>query len=66
VSRYNSSGATDFGYRRLGCGDYEISWVIDFYYPDSRLRFPRTIRRITDVKGAKRFCKKHNLVFKEV
>lgn len=39
-------------------GDYLISWVVDYYYPSSRLRYPRGFRRWTDRKGAERFCKK--------
>jgi hypothetical protein len=58
-------GKRDSGAYGFNCADlefgFEISWVVDFYYDGSRLRYPRTFRRITDEAGAKRFCKKHNL-----
>lgn len=44
---------------------YEISWMVDFYYSGSRLRFPRRFRRFTDKAGAKRFCRKHGLALPE-
>ena len=67
MSRYQSSGAYGFKCHRFHdpYGDYEISWVIDFHYSDSRLRYPRRFTRVTDEAGARRFCKKHNLIFKE-
>lgn len=42
---------------------YEIGWTWDKHYPDSRLRYPRTMVRSTDEKGAKKFCKKWGLEF---
>jgi len=44
---------------------FEISWVVDFYYQGSRLRYPRTFRRITDTRGARRFCKRWELPWEE-
>jgi hypothetical protein len=41
---------------------YRLSWVIDFKYAGSRLRYPRTFTRDTDLAGAKRFAKKWGLV----
>ena len=61
MSRYSSSGAYDkmISYAAWGgSDDFEISWTVDFYYPNSRLRHPRTYRRITDRAGALRFAKK--------
>ncbi len=46
-------------------GDYVIGWQCDHHYRTSRLRFPRGHSMVTDEKGAKRFCKKHGLVFVE-
>ena len=63
MSRFNSSGAAQFDYHYLGEDYYAISWTVDYYYPDSRLRFPRRISRITDEAGVRRFCGKHNLTF---
>ena len=44
-------------------GDYTISWTVDHHYRTSRLRYPRVHSRYTDEKGARKFCKKHGLVF---
>ncbi len=55
-------GANSHGFRCHRDGqDYDISWAVDYYYPTSNLRYPRSFRRWTDEKGAKRFCKKHGL-----
>lgn len=40
-------------------GHFRLSWTVDFKYPSSRLRFPRTFTRDTDEAGAKRFAKRH-------
>ena len=69
MSRFSSSSAKNFRCRSLGffCGSvsYEIAWTMDFYYRTSRLRWPRCFSRITDEKGARRFCKKHEIEFPE-
>lgn len=46
-------------------GCYRLSWTIDRYYAGSRLRFPTTMRRDTDEKGARRFAKKWDIQFPE-
>lgn len=61
MSRFRRQKAYEQHIRKLYDGCYEISWAVDYYYPDSRLRHPRGFRRITDTKGANRFAKKHNL-----
>ena len=62
MSRYHSTGATGFSCRKTSYpGEYIISWTVDYYYPDSQLRYPRRFRRDTDKKGAVRFCRKHNI-----
>jgi hypothetical protein len=58
MSRYSKSQSTSHRCVYIGSGDYRISWVVDFYYPNSRLRHPRRFRRETDEAGAKRFCKR--------
>ena len=40
---------------------YEISWVVDYYYPDRHCRFRRRFGRFTDRAGAERFCKRHGI-----
>lgn len=47
--------------QRVGGQFYRIEWTVDFYYPSSRLRHPRTFTRETDESGAKRFAKRWNL-----
>lgn len=41
--------------------NFEIIWYIDRKHPGSRLRFPTRFSRITDYKGAVRFCHKHGI-----
>lgn len=65
MSRFSGGASYDHRVRREFFGEYEISWSIDVYYPDSRQRFPRRIRRHTDEAGARRFCKKWGLAFPE-
>lgn len=61
MGRYSSSSAYGFRCVYITDGAFRISWTVDFYYADSRLRYPRVFSRITDSKGAERFCKKHLL-----
>jgi len=61
MSRYRSEGSRSQHVRKLGPDWYVISWTVDFYYPTSRLRHPRTFRRNTDLAGAKRFAKRWGL-----
>jgi hypothetical protein len=63
MSRYNASNSYGFKCKKTQYGDYDISWIFNRYYSGSRLRFPQTRSRLTDLKGAKRFCKKHNIKF---
>lgn len=66
MSRNSTSSAYDFQCKNVGLpGCYRISWLVDFYYPTSRLRYPRRMKRDTDEEGARRFCKKHGLEFKK-
>lgn len=58
--RFSKQTSYDHQCKKITWG-YEISWVVDYYYSGSRLRYPRTFRRITDELGAVRFCKKWNL-----
>ena len=61
MGRY--SPGRSYGHKCLPLGDtaYSISWAIDRYYPDSRLRHPTRYTRFTDKAGAERFCKKHGI-----
>jgi hypothetical protein len=65
MSRFRAS--TSYGHRiRYLCPDcYRVSWVVDRYYPDSRLRHPRRGFRVVDKAGAMRFAKRWKLNFQE-
>jgi hypothetical protein len=58
MSRYSSSGSTQHAIQRFGSDDFRLSWVVDFHYSGSRLRFPRRFTRDTDRAGALRFAKR--------
>ena len=58
MSRHHSASSYGQRIRRHGPGDYTLYWTVDFYYPTSNLRHPRTFRRPTDEAGAKRFAKR--------
>jgi hypothetical protein len=47
--------------QRIGNDHWRLSWIVDFKYPSSRLRFPRVFTRDTDLIGAARFALKHEL-----
>jgi len=61
MSRHSSGGAYDQWIEYLDEGCYRIHWTVDYYYSGSRCRYPRHSSRITDEKGARRFCKKWGL-----
>ena len=46
----------------MGVETWRMVWVVDHYYSDSRLRYPRTYSRETeDFKAVARFCRKHKI-----
>ena len=48
--------------KNMGVESWRMFWMIDFYYSDSRLRFPRAFSRDTeDYKAVSRFCRKHEI-----
>jgi hypothetical protein len=63
MSRYKSSGS--YGHRVIDFGNdiYRVSWVVDRYYPTSRLRHPRGCSRDTDKAGAERFAKRWGIAW---
>lgn len=61
MSRYRPASAYNHFIRQWGNDDYQIGWTVDYYYPTSRLRHPRSFRRNTDLAGAKRFAKRWKL-----
>lgn len=68
MSRYHSAPAYAFGIQRIGrpgSDHYRMYWTVDFYYASSRLRHPRQFSRDTDERGARRFCKRHDLTMPE-
>jgi hypothetical protein len=50
-----------YGHRiqRLGADTFVVSWTYDVKY--RRIRYPRTMRRTTDLRGAERFAKRWGL-----
>ena len=65
MGRFSGGGSYDHRVRRFAEDWYQIYWTVDFYYPDSRLRFPRIFTRNTDERGARRFCKKWGIPWEE-
>lgn len=63
MGRYSANTSYSHGCSRIDYDCYSISWVTDRYYASSRLRFPRTTRRVTDEVGARKFCKKWGVEF---
>lgn len=61
MGRYSANKAYNHKCRDIGGGLYRIQWTIDYYSKGSRLRNPVVRDSTTDLQGAKRFCKKHNL-----
>lgn len=61
MGRFGGSNSYGFSCRKYGEDWYRLSWVVDSYYSNSRLRHPKRFTRDTDLAGAKRFCKKHDL-----
>lgn len=58
MSRFSSAGSYGHAIQRLGNDHFRLSWVVDRYYPTSRLRHPRVCTRDTDEAGARRFAKR--------
>lgn len=54
----HANGSYSHKIQKAPFGGYWISWVVDFHYSGSRLRFPRSFRRYTEKEGAERFSKK--------
>jgi hypothetical protein len=64
MSRHRSSGSYGHRIKYFKEWDfYRLSWTVDRYYADSRLRYPRGCSRDTDEAGARRFAKRHNIAF---
>jgi hypothetical protein len=53
--------STCHGMRWIGPDHYRLWWTFDTYRRGSRLRWPRTIKRDTNKKGAIRFSRKWGL-----
>lgn len=58
MSRWSSSGSKSHHVARLGWDWYRLSWTVDRYTKNGRIRLPTRYSRDTDEKGAARFCKK--------
>lgn len=62
MSRHSASGSYGHNIEDLGHGDFRLTWKVDRYYPDSRLRHPQVRSRDTDEAGARRFALKHDIL----
>lgn len=58
MSRFSNRTSYSHHIQRFAADHFRLSWVVDFYYPTSRLRHPRRFSRDTDAAGAARFGKK--------
>ena len=65
MSRHRPSGSRGHWWKRLGPDRYQIGWIVDVYYENSRLRWPRGNGRDTDLAGAKRFARRWGLIVPE-
>lgn len=61
MGRYTKSESRGHKVQDLGHGCYRLSWVVDRYYPNSRLRHPTVTTRDTDREGMERFVKRWKL-----
>lgn len=50
MGRYNSGGGHSFKCLKIDKGKYEISWIVDYYYDNSKLCHPKRFRRVTTIK----------------
>lgn len=65
MGRYSSNGSYGHHIRRIAEGHFRLSWTVDRYYANSRLRHPRTATRDTDTAGAERFAKRWDIAMPE-
>lgn len=56
MSRHHTTSSQSHHIRKIGYDHFRLSWVVDRYYPSSRLRHPTSYSRDTDAAGAKRFA----------
>jgi hypothetical protein len=65
MGRFRSSGSYAQRIRFIGADHYRLSWTVDRYCKGSRLRFPTTYSRDTDLAGAMRFARKWEIATPE-
>ena len=63
MSRYGHQQSYGHHCQYVGWDAWSISWTVDRYMKNSRLRWPNTYTRVTDSEGAKQFCKKWGIEF---
>jgi hypothetical protein len=63
MGRYGRNPGHGFRCKYLDHGIYRISWTVDRYSRYSRLRNPVPYDMDVEEPSARRFCKKHGLVF---
>lgn len=65
MGRHRPSGSYGHAIVMVEADCYRLSWTVDRYYPDSRLRHPRRATRHADLAGAQRFAKRWGLTVPE-
>lgn len=66
MGRYYGNTSYGHGVERIGPGHYRLSWTVDRYHKNSRLRFPTGYTKDTDLDGAIRFAKRWKLSTKDL
>lgn len=66
MGRFYGGGSYGHSIRRIADGHYRLSWTVDRYYQNSRMRHPRTATRDTDTAGAERFAKRWDIAMPNV
>lgn len=65
MGRHRSAQSYGHSIKQVGGVSFMLRWMVDFYYAGSRQRFPRQFQRLTDEAGARRFCKRWNVLVKD-
>lgn len=61
MGKHGAHGSYGHHVQKYGHDWWVLCWSVDYKYPHSRLRHPRSFRRHTDTAGMSRFVKKWKL-----
>lgn len=62
MSRYRQQKSYYHSCVYIGWGTFCMSWTVDRFVKNSRLRYPTTYQRDTDEPGARRFCRRWDIL----